>query len=919
MFVAYAAPDRQRARALYDGLRAEGLEVCFDQAVLRPGDNWHDDLPRHLRSSTVVVALVSQHTGAAHYENEELIMAIDQVRREGGRLVPLRLQAGAPLPYGTGALHALDYLDDDATPSVVAAIADVVRNPSTRPLVVGTQVWCPRVPALPVVFAGRDELVERLRASTSGGAAAVLTQTIGGMGGVGKTTVAAALAEAQRHALDVVWWVRAEQPAVAVADLAELAPRVGLAAHDDPHDTADAVRDWLETTDRSWLLIFDNAPDESSVDRWRPRRGNGATLITSRNRNMGRLGKVIVIDTFPDDVAEAFLRERVRETNAAAAAEDLADVLARLEGLALALEQAAAWVERVPNRRFADYAALFDDASKEPFPDGTRPLGYDHTATTAWRVSIDAAAAEAACAPRLLEILSFLAPEGLPCAWLRELATAGDPYLGATTAEVDDALAAVHGYSLVEVSEADTVGLHRVVQAAARRHAPPEAAGSAIALLRAQADGNASDHTRWPTLARLVPHALAAAATAGAALPPRASELWWVLDDLTVYHRSRGATSDAIAAGTLALDLATTHLGPEHPNTLTSRNSLAGAYGSAGDLSRAIPLFEATLADRQRVLGPDHPDTLTSRNNLASAYESAGDLGRAIPLFEATLADRQRVLGPDHPDTLSSGNNLAGAYQSAGDLGRAIPLFEADPGRQPAGAGPRPPRHPHQPQQPGLRLQVGGGPGPGHPPPRGHPGRPPAGAGPRPPRHPHQPQQPGRRLPSGRGPGPGHPPLRGHSWPTASGCWAPTTPTPSPAATTWPTPTSRPGTWAGPSPSTRPPGRLPAGAGPRPPRHPRQPQQPGRRLPIGRGPGPGHPPLRGHPGRPRAGAGPRPPRHPLQPQQPGLRLLLGRGPGPRHPPLRGHPGRPPAGAGPRPPRHPRQPQQPGGGTQGPQR
>ena len=117
--------------------------MCFDQAVLRPGDNWHDDLPRHLRSSTVVVALVSQHTGAAHYENEELIMAIDQVRREGGRLVPLRLQAGAPLPYGTHALHALDYLDDDDTPAVVAAIADVARNPTTLPLVAGTQVWCP--------------------------------------------------------------------------------------------------------------------------------------------------------------------------------------------------------------------------------------------------------------------------------------------------------------------------------------------------------------------------------------------------------------------------------------------------------------------------------------------------------------------------------------------------------------------------------------------------------------------------------------------------------------------------------------------------------------------------------------------------------------------------------------------------------
>ncbi|WP_311136985.1 SAV_2336 N-terminal domain-related protein, partial [Streptomyces griseomycini] len=41
--------------------------------------------------------------------------------------------------------------------------------------------------------------------------------------------------------------------------------------------------------------------------------------------------------------------------------------------------------------------------------------------------------------------------------------------------------------------------------------------------------------------------------------------------------------------------------------------------------------------DAERLLGDDHPDTLASRNNLAGAYESAGDLTRAIPLYERTL------------------------------------------------------------------------------------------------------------------------------------------------------------------------------------------------------------------------------------------------------------------------------------------
>ena len=117
-------------------------------------------------------------------------------------------------------------------------------------------------------------------------------------------------------------------------------------------------------------------------------------------------------------------------------------------------------------------------------------------------------------------------------------------------------------------------------------------------------------------------------------------------------------------------------LGADHPDTLTVRNNLAGAYKSAGRLAEAVELFERVLADRVRVLGPDHPDTLAARNNLAGAYKSAGRLAEAVELFERVLADRVRVLGPDHPDTLTTRNNLAGAYYSVGRFGEAIELFE---------------------------------------------------------------------------------------------------------------------------------------------------------------------------------------------------------------------------------------------------
>ncbi|MFI2350391.1 tetratricopeptide repeat protein [Streptomyces sp. NPDC019443] len=72
---------------------------------------------------------------------------------------------------------------------------------------------------------------------------------------------------------------------------------------------------------------------------------------------------------------------------------------------------------------------------------------------------------------------------------------------------------------------------------------------------------------------------------------------------------------------------------------------------------------------------PGHsPDDAISSYLATAAYlRRQGQDVRAIPLYEATLAQREQVLGDTHPDTLSSRNNLAYAYQAAGDLQRAIP------------------------------------------------------------------------------------------------------------------------------------------------------------------------------------------------------------------------------------------------------
>jgi eukaryotic-like serine/threonine-protein kinase len=137
-----------------------------------------------------------------------------------------------------------------------------------------------------------------------------------------------------------------------------------------------------------------------------------------------------------------------------------------------------------------------------------------------------------------------------------------------------------------------------------------------------------------------------------------------------------GYPENAIRLLSKARTTLTAQLGPDHPDTLESMNSLALGYQAAGKLALALPIFEETLSRSKAKLGPDRKETVTTMNNLAVAYQQAGKLELALPLFEETLKWRKAHLGPDHPHTLSSMDNLAVSYQYAGKTHMALPLFE---------------------------------------------------------------------------------------------------------------------------------------------------------------------------------------------------------------------------------------------------
>ncbi len=125
-----------------------------------------------------------------------------------------------------------------------------------------------------------------------------------------------------------------------------------------------------------------------------------------------------------------------------------------------------------------------------------------------------------------------------------------------------------------------------------------------------------------------------------------------------------------------AAELHRIHLGPEHPNTLSSMGNLAIALYHQGKYAEAQSLYEQTLEMCRRVLGPEHLRTLASMNNLAIALHEQGKYAETQRLVEQVLEIRRRVLGPEHPDTLSVMSNLAVALYDQGKYAEAQRLHE---------------------------------------------------------------------------------------------------------------------------------------------------------------------------------------------------------------------------------------------------
>jgi serine/threonine protein kinase/Tfp pilus assembly protein PilF len=151
------------------------------------------------------------------------------------------------------------------------------------------------------------------------------------------------------------------------------------------------------------------------------------------------------------------------------------------------------------------------------------------------------------------------------------------------------------------------------------------------------------------------------------------ARLWQTVAD-TLFELGR--LDRATAPQKNALESRRRLLGDEHPDTLSSINSMAELLDYQGKMGEAEPYYREALESRRRVLGDEHPDTLVSIDNMGYLLQDQGKLTEAEPYYREALKTRRRVLGDEHVDTLESITDMGLLLKFQGKISLARPYYD---------------------------------------------------------------------------------------------------------------------------------------------------------------------------------------------------------------------------------------------------
>ncbi|ADP84608.1 FxSxx-COOH system tetratricopeptide repeat protein [Pseudofrankia inefficax] len=548
-----------------------------------------------------------------------------------------------------------------------------VVEPRDLPVRAVPVVWG-NVPQRNKNFTGRQTLLEKLRANMTSDGMALLPHALQGLGGVGKTQLAVEYAYRFAHDYQVVWWIPADQAALARAALAALATRLGITGATRIEDAVSAVLDALRRGEPfgHWLLIFDNADQPETIRELMP-HGPGHVLVTSRNHRWHSMVDTVEVNVFSQAESLEFLTRRVPgidEGDAKRLAEELGD-------LPLALEQAGA-LQAETGMSVDDYLGLLARATTEVLQENP-PSDYPVPVAAAWSLSMARLRDQMPFALEILRRCAFFGPEPIS----RELLVLGryvlDPPLRDLVADpimMSRATRELGRYALARIdNHRRTLQVHRLIQRLIQDELDDDVAAGirneVHAMLAAATPDDADAEERWPDFELVLPHVEPSGAVAS-----RRPEVRRLVSNVVGYFYNVGDTLGSLSLADEALAQWIYDDGSAESRAVLelNRRKSAGLW-ALGRYAEAYELRRTTLDLMRRVLGEDDEETLRITNGHGADLRARGEFDTARSLDEDSLARHRRVFGEDHPETFRASNNLAVDLELTSDYRAA---YEAD-------------------------------------------------------------------------------------------------------------------------------------------------------------------------------------------------------------------------------------------------
>ncbi|KKO97403.1 hypothetical protein THAR02_10491 [Trichoderma harzianum] len=466
-----------------------------------------------------------------------------------------------------------------------------------------------------------------------------------GGGGMGKTQLAIEYTHRYRRHFDYIVWICAESKTELTNGMAELAKRLKISDAQGATSRAsiEAARTWLETTDKRWLLVFDNANRWEDLQGYWPFCASGSVLVTSQLARLRTMvSSEIRLSTLePSEGARFLLDEIAGDGDPQTDMENARLISEALGGHPLSIVHVAGYIAQ-SHISLEAFLHLFENRQRiaRILSQETTLLQYERNMEVVHDIAL-----QELDAPSLMlaQILSMLCSEGVPREMLLVDADHGDRLLGflefddeASFHEMIRQLRARHLIDCQGLDRNQLYLMHRSLQLSLLRKMDEEEGkiasifNMAVSLTRRmfprQSPVQFPQNDIWEKCEKYSPHVMSImSAHAASPAPPECSiDYALLLSDVSNYFYERNIFGDALDTSNVSVKVCERFVG-RHEAVRADIHTIAAAVRDTCGISerlRTLHHYVMTVALRQEYLNKSNPIDVSSNDlwNYANAW-----------------------------------------------------------------------------------------------------------------------------------------------------------------------------------------------------------------------------------------------------------------------------------------------------------